>query len=71
MLPNPYLEDDGGEGSVPLQSVRSGDASLGAASQLLYGLAHHRPEPVCHQGGREVASIQRLRRAQGGDGAFI
>lgn len=67
---NLYLEDDGRKRAVPLQSFRGGDASLGAAPQLLNSLAHHTPEPVCHKGWREVASIQRLRRAQRGDGAF-
>lgn len=68
--PKLYLQDNSSEGSVSLQAVRGGDASLGAAPQLLYSLAHDSPEPVRHQGGREVASIQRLRGAQGGDGAF-
>lgn len=68
--PKLYLQDNSSEGSVSLQAVWGGDASLGAAPQLLYSLAHDPPEPVRHQGGREVASIQRLRGAQGGDGAF-
>lgn len=65
-----YLEDDGGERSIPLQSLWGGNASLGAAPQLLHSLADHAPEPVRHQGGREVASVQRLRGVQGWDGAF-
>lgn len=67
---NLYLEDDGCEGPISLQSLRRGNASLGTAPQLLHGLAHHPPEPVCHQGGRKVASVQRLGRAQGRDSAF-
>lgn len=67
---NLYLENDGSKRPVPLQAVRGRNASLRASPQLLHSLAHHPPEPVYHQAGREVASIQRLRRAQRGDGAF-
>lgn len=66
-----YLEDDSSQGSVPLQPVWGRNSSLGATPQLLHSLTHHSPEPVCHQGGWEVTSIQRLRRTQGRDGAFI
>lgn len=65
-----YLEDDSGKRSIPLQSIRGRNASLGAAPQLLHSLAHHPPEPVYHQAGREVTPIQRLRRAQRGDRAL-
>lgn len=65
-----YLKDYGGEGSVSLQSIRSGNPSLGAASQLLHRLADHPPEPVCHQSGRKVTSLQSLRRVQWRDGTF-
>lgn len=53
-----YLEDDSGERSISLQPLWGGNSSLGTASQLLDSLAHHTPEPVRHQGGREVTAIQ-------------
>lgn len=68
--PQVYLQDYGGQGSVSLQPIRSGNPPLGAASQFLHGLAHHPPEPACHQGGGKVTPVQSLRRPQGWDGAF-
>lgn len=53
--PKLYLQDNSSEGSVSLQAVWGGDASLGAAPQLLQ--PRSRPPRTSPSPGRERSSI--------------